>query len=328
MTRVFHTCFLFLSSISLLEVVTACASHQGGYENIDFDSVVAVNNKFRLENRSAPSPNTKFAINNVRVFDGSKLLAPSTVVISGGVIGTDSTGAEHIDGNNGVLLPGLMDTHCHPSNITNLQELTRWGITTAMVMACFSPEACRSLQNHTGLTDVLLGSAAAAAPNSSHGNLIAGMNLPETLLVTNSSDAAPWIDSQVAWRPDFIKLVAETPGLSQETLNALSAEAHKWNKRVVGHAAVLSAYEQAAIAQVDQIHHAPLDKHITAALVAKILKQKQACAPTLTMMKGTAQNRPSANNYTYAETAVRVLYKAGVPIIAGTDANYQPNGAM
>jgi hypothetical protein len=79
----------------------------------------------------------KLAINNVRVFDGYRLLDPATVVIDGGLIGVDPTGAENIDGAGGVLLPGLLDSHCHPENITHLKDLSRFGVTTGLIAAFF-----------------------------------------------------------------------------------------------------------------------------------------------------------------------------------------------
>ena len=48
----------------------------------------------------------KIALTNVRVFDGSGLVPGRTVVIEGGLIGADPAGAETINGDGGVLLPG------------------------------------------------------------------------------------------------------------------------------------------------------------------------------------------------------------------------------
>ncbi|KIW63491.1 hypothetical protein PV04_10323 [Phialophora macrospora] len=302
--------------------VHACLFHAEGSAPIDFASVAAANNKFREENSHNAKSHTKIAINNVRVFDGYKLLPPSTVVIDGDVIGHDPSGAEQtIDGNGGVMLPGLMDTHCHPSNITHLQELTRWGVSTAMVMACYFPEACHSLQNQTTLTDVVLGSVPASTPGSANGNLTQSVNPSPNVLVANESQAVPWVDSQVAWGADFIKLIADTPGLDQPTLDALVSESHRLQKRVVCHATSLSAYEQAVTAQVNQIYHAPLDKPINSTLIATILQQGQISAPTLTIMQAFAQLL--GTDYTVARETVTLLHAAGVPILAGTDANHQ-----
>ncbi len=81
-------------------------------------------------NYTAP-PDKKIAITNVKVFDGQRILPPTTVVIDGGKIGlvgmSDSSVDETIDGESGVLLPGLFDSHNHPESLDDLQRLTSYG---------------------------------------------------------------------------------------------------------------------------------------------------------------------------------------------------------
>lgn len=47
---------------------------------------------------------------------------------------------------------------------------------------------------------------------------------------------------QIAWGPEFIKLVAQSPGYSQETLDTLVRESHKHGKKVLCHAADLGSH--------------------------------------------------------------------------------------
>ena len=322
---------LILALLTLAETLLqgdfahACHFHSGSQFDFDPSTVAAENNKVRRTGDPASPAKTKIAIDNVRAFDGSKLLDVGTVVVDGNVIGTDPTGAQHVDGNGGVLLPGLIDSHCHPSNITHLEELSRFGVTTGLVMACYSAQLCASLQNHPGLVDIRLGSAPAAAPGSVHGNITAAVDKSGTLLVPNVTAVPQWIDQQVASHPDYIKLVAESPGLDQETLNALTLESHKRDKKVVCHAAAFDAIEQAVMAGVDHIHHAPLDKAIDACLAARIFFQNQISAPTLSIMQAIAKTLPQPSiSYSTARTSVEMLRNSGVPILAGTDANLQP----
>lgn len=93
-------------------------------------------------------------------------------------------------------MPGLIDNHAHPTKLSHLEDLARYGITTATNAACYSPVACRSLQNHTGLPSVILASAPAAAPGSAHGKITATVNA--TLLIQDNAQVAPWIAEQVA----------------------------------------------------------------------------------------------------------------------------------
>lgn len=68
--------------------------------------------KYIRPNNAAPftaatlSPQ-KSAIDNVRVFNRY------TIVIDGGLIGTDPIGAEHTDKGGRVLLLGFIESHCH-----------------------------------------------------------------------------------------------------------------------------------------------------------------------------------------------------------------------
>ncbi|KAI1259715.1 hypothetical protein F5Y18DRAFT_408573 [Xylariaceae sp. FL1019] len=203
-----------------------------------------------------------------------------------------------------------------------MQDLSRYGVTTTLSMACFAPQLCTSLLNHTGLVDVISGSLPAAAPNSTHGNLVTAVDGNSNRLIHNSSTAAQWLEDALAWGPAFVKIIAETPGLSQETINILTKNSHQKHKRVACHAADYTSYVQAATAGVDNVQHSPLDSPITLALAKGMACNRRAATPTLTIMKAISEKRPS--NYSAAEESVRRLKQAGVSILAGTDANLQP----
>jgi imidazolonepropionase-like amidohydrolase len=313
---------VLLGTVLLASPSSSCSLHDGSEGSLDFASIAAQNHQGRQERQSGQHVPKKIAIHNVRIFDGYKLRSPRTVVIDGAVFGTDSANAEHIDGSGLTLLPGLIDTHCHPSNLTHLQDLGRFGVTTGLLMACYSTDLCMSLKNHSGLPDILLSSAPASAPGSAHGKVTAMID--PTLLVSNASQVPSWIERQLASNPDYIKIVAEVPGMDQDTLSHLVRQSHHCGKSVVCHASQFTAYEQAVTARVDHIHHAPLDNAITPDLVRAILHQHQIVTPTLTMMRAIAANEPQTRNFQAAMDSVSMLHKAGVPILAGTDANLQP----
>ncbi|KAF2712877.1 hydrolase [Pleomassaria siparia CBS 279.74] len=312
--------YIFLSAVLLASRSISC---HNGEEILDYASVAAQNNQARSVHQGDRHTQRKVAIHNVRVFDGHKLQDPSTVIIEGAFIGRDDRDAEHIDGNGATLLPGLIDAHCHPSNLTHLQDLARFGVTTAFVMACYSSEMCKSLKNHSGLPDTLRSGDPASAPGSVHGTLTAMVD--PTLLISNQSQVPSWMTRQLASNPDYIKIIAETPGLDQQTLDLLVDQSHQGGKKVVCHASALAAYSQAIMANVDHIHHAPLDTAITSDMVQTILYQHQVVTPTLTMMRAIAENEPETRNFQAAIDSVSMLINAGIPILAGTDANTQPS---
>ena len=88
---------------------------------------------------SATAPNQKTAIINVRVFDGHEVGRDSTTVVIDGdriVSASNAEGAGTIvDAEGGVLIPGLIDSHCHVDTEAKLKALPTYGITTALDMS-------------------------------------------------------------------------------------------------------------------------------------------------------------------------------------------------
>ena len=106
----------------------------------------------------------KIALTNVRVFDGERLLEPTTVVIDGDRIGDDQAGARTWDGGGGVLLPGLIDCHIHLTDDATLSALACYGVTTGLDMGTWPPELVASLRGRPGVTDVRSSGTGATHP--------------------------------------------------------------------------------------------------------------------------------------------------------------------
>jgi imidazolonepropionase-like amidohydrolase len=111
------------------------------------------------------------------------------------------------------------------------------------------------------------------------------------------------------------------PGPDQATLNALVTAAHEHGKLTVAHAVSSVAFAMALESRADIITHAPLDN----AAVATMDTDDRVFIPTLSMMEGVVQQgqKPGAD-YGAARACVTALYRAGAPILAGTDANAAP----
>ncbi|MFJ1759234.1 amidohydrolase family protein [Amycolatopsis sp. NPDC088138] len=261
---------------------------------------------------------SRTALTNVRVFDGTGLTEPRTVVIDGGLIGDDPAGAETIDG--GVLLPGLIDAHIHLDSRENLEQLARHGVTTALDMAAFSPELLASLRNQPGLTDIRSAGLPAIGPGGVHARM---PGMPADAVVTDPGQAKDFVAARVAAGSDYLKIVLEAPGRGGPALpaaRALTEAAHEAGLLVVAHATSAGAYTMALDAGVDILTHAPLGAPITADDVARA----GVAAPTLVMMKGVSATAGRPQLYEGAKASVTALYRAGVPILAGTDANNEP----
>ena len=260
--------------------------------------------------------NSKIALTNVRVFDGERVGTPRTVVIDGGVIGVDATGAQEIDGKGGILLPGLIDAHIHITEEDNLHQLTRYGVTTGLDMATYSLEHLNSIRGKPGLTDILTAGISATSADSHHVKI---PNRPPGI-VPDAEAAEQFVLDRIADKADYIKILADIPGPSQATLNALVTAAHRHNKLTVAHAVTYAATSMAMEAKVDFLTHAPADKPLVDTDIQCMLKEKRMSIPTLTIMEIIAKRRPGAN-YEYIRSSVRDMHQAGVPVLAGTDAN-------
>jgi imidazolonepropionase-like amidohydrolase len=275
----------------------------------------------------------KIALTNVRVFDGRELRGPTTVVIEGGIVGSDSAGARITDAGGATLLPGLIDAHVHLLNEEHLQQLADFGVTTALDMGAWPPSMVDALRGRTGMADIRSAGLFATVPGSTHSHL---PGYPAREFVDGPAGAARFVTDRIAEGADYIKLIADIPGPDQETLDALVAASHEHGKLTVAHAVSTAAFDMALQAGADMITHAPLDRRLTECTAARVLAQKCASIPTLTMMKGIVDRSAAATasrpdgvvaagpSYEAARGSVAELHRAGVPILAGTDANAGP----
>lgn len=281
---------------------------------------------------------TTTTITNVRVFDGTNLLdGPFNVMFSEqGITAVTarpegSGGADTIlDGTGRTLLPGLIDAHVHLDSLDNLRAFTQWGVTTALDMGSQPRAFIDSLRSQHGVTDV----RSSGSPASGPGGIQTTKNgFASSTALTGPDQAERFIDDRIAEGSDYIKIIIETPGdpvaLTDETIAALVAAAHAKGFVTIAHAASTGAYRLGLDAHIDYLTHAPLDADATPDLLARVLAEEVAVIPTLTMMKGIADSvgMPSSGDgpgYRHAKATVQGMKNAGIPILAGTDANNAP----
>ncbi|MFC8228876.1 amidohydrolase family protein [Streptomyces sp. NPDC057287] len=263
----------------------------------------------------------KVALTNVRVFDGNELTTPRTVVIENGRIGVSAFGARRIDCKGAVLLPGLIDAHLHLQDVSTLQQLARFGVTTGLDMACFPPSVIDALRRRPGLTDIRSAGTPAVAPGSPQSRL---PTFPANGVVTGPEQALPFVRARIAEGSDYIKVIIDVPGLSPETVRALTSAAHSAGRLVMAHATTAATIEQALAADVDMVHHVPLDSPLSPAVAARYAAGGTVAVPTLTMMEGFAGLGVPGWDYAAAEGSVAALHRAGARILVGTDANHTP----
>lgn len=275
-------------------------------------------------------------LRHVRVFDGVSTGEPTSVLVVDDRIEAigpelESTGQQVMEGHGNVLLPGLIDAHVHLHEVGNLAQLAQAGVTTALDMACWPPELVADLRGRRGVTDIRSAGIPATAPGTTHSKM---PGRPASALVAEPGEAEAFVQARLDEGSDYIKLIADVPGPDQATLDALVAAAHRHDRLTVAHAATLEPFQMALSAGADIITHAPLNAVLDDATIQSMVARSTVSVPTLTMMEAVATKffgsaegdeagsaLPAGPGFANATRSVRLLHSAGVPILAGTDAN-------
>ena len=299
-------------------------------------------------------------IDNVTVFDGDNLEdSPRRIILEDGLISNSTLVAESddiVDGTGCTLLPGLIDAHVHLQRSKDIYDLAAYGITTAIDMACWPKsrlDSFRGMAKNETLPEIQSPGLLATASGSIHSKV---MPLPRQAMLNDPAQADAFVEERVGEGADFIKMIADIPGPSSETLKALVSAAHRHGKLVVAHAVTVKPWLMAVESGTDLLTHCPLDDILDDRTLSDMAARKQAVIPTLIMMEGMSktpglqallgllwspkilfgiisvqlQRRrllPSAKPRAYdnARRNVAEMIAAGIPILAGTDANSEPS---
>jgi imidazolonepropionase-like amidohydrolase len=280
------------------------------------------------------------AITNVRVFDGTQLGEPATVILQDGLISGRAApdGADLVDGAGGTLLPGFIDTHVHVSEQAHLEALAWWGVTTALDMGAPKFDATMALRELPGLPALKTAGRPASGPDSM---FIRKMGFPPSTAVSGPGDAARFIADRIAEQSEYIKIIVEDPRfpgakpLSAATIAALAAAARDAGLTTVAHVVSADTLRTAITAGVDIVTHTPLTRGLGREAGQLLAGRAVTLIPTLSMMQGVADSIggrltfrvlslvvPALRlNYGHAASAVAAFRAAGKRVLVGTDAN-------
>ncbi|QKX61006.1 uncharacterized protein TRUGW13939_08152 [Talaromyces rugulosus] len=318
--------YLFLTALLCLSANGCLPSYHAEHQSDTLRTETQLK-LLRARSESIPPtpPTSKIALTNVRVFDGWGINEPTTVVIDGDSISFDSHGVQNtIDGKGGVLLPGLIDSHIHLSTLASLQTLSSYGVTTAMNMGCSNYTLCAALRDQVGLTSFFTAGESAVAPNSTHAAVFGTRGF-----VSSPSDAPEFVANVFGNGSNYMKLIAEGNGFSQETHDALVKATHALGEVSMTHCQDFASYEVAIRSRTDGLQHVPFDIPISEEMTQRIKRQGQYVTPTLNIGKIVTENAsieaiisPGVSlTYEAGVASVQRLMRAGVTILAGTDAN-------
>jgi imidazolonepropionase-like amidohydrolase len=146
-------------------------------------------------------------------------------------------------------------------------------------------------------------------------------------LVGDPDEARAYVSQRVSEGVDYIKIIVDPPGFDEPTVRALVEAAHAQGLRTIAHAATRDAVLLAQAAGVDVLTHAPIDRQLEDGDVQRTRTSGQVVVPTLTMMKAIVERIGAVApvSYDVARSTVGRWYRAGVTILAGTDANQAPS---
>jgi imidazolonepropionase-like amidohydrolase len=212
------------------------------------------------------TPEQTIIFRNVTVFDGSRMIPRTNVIVRDGII--KSVGqrlavppsAQVIDGAGKTLLPGLFDAHTHLGLTFGeqfLRDALDFGITTELEM--WGSDASLALRKKlaTGaamdVADLRTAGTGVTVPQG-HPTQMGGPPFPT---LGPSDDVQVFVDARIAEGADYIKIIYDHafPTLTKQQLADIVAAAHRRNKLVVVHATTQSDARDAIAAGADGLAH-------------------------------------------------------------------------
>lgn len=220
------------------------------------------------------------------------------------------------------VVPGFINAHVHSSyDESNFQNWLKGGVTTVRDLSPTGPlkgSYTDEKNKYNGnINDCSVVSATyIISKTGGYGGLY----------IDSAADAEKMVKEQVDLGADIIKISVEDDCaarawklLSPEEVKALTAAAHKYNKKVSAHISHVRNLQPAIDAGIDDIAHMvvePLDSE----LIKKIIDKDIYWVPTMELWKGVSR----IHGVDYDKQALKNLtafYKAGGKIALGTDFN-------
>ncbi len=291
---------------------------------------------------------------------GADPVEDAAIVIAGGRfrevgprsrVKVERNGSVVLDLSDRVVLPGLMDAHCHFFHMyrnyyeENTVAFVARAIQNAGMWLAMGVTTVREIGTREnldlGLRDAIAAGLVRGPRIFAAGTALAAtgggpvLDAPRRFVfeVTGADEARRVVRKQLRAGVDFIKLFTTAgapsgrPEMTFEEIQAATEEAHKAGKHVAAHAMCTEGIKNCLRAGVDTIEHGNgLDEEA----VATMVKQGTFLVPTLSITYSMAyrgerwNTPPQVVEFARAElgalmAGVRMAREAGVKIAAGTD---------
>lgn len=300
-------------------------------------------------------------IRDVRVFDGERTTARADVLVDGDRIAEpDGRPADTVvDGSGKTLLPGLVDAHTHSVDGSLAQALAH-GVTTELDMFSLPSNLVRQRRlaaEHDDVADIRSAGMLATPPGGHPSQLLdAADPAARTAFgddrfesISEPGDARAFVEARLAQGVDYLKIVVDDgasagldlPALRTDVVAALVEGAHAAGLRTIGHAVTAREAAVALDAGIDGLAHVWSDAgadEATERLAERVAAHGVFVVSTLAWFEvldqqgGNVEVVRTAGNGDVTgvasagpAAAARALRRAGVPVLAGTDATpYAP----
>jgi len=252
--------------------------------------------------QSSPPPvDGSVLIQNVRLFDGERVIPKTSVLVTNGKVARIAptipapNGTPTIDGTGKTLLPGLIDSHTHTWG-SALRDASALGVTTVLDMFTEATSAV-GLRKLDGTpdgretADFRSASTLVTAPKG-HGTEY-GIAIPT---ITSPGEAQAFVDARIAEGADYIKIVYDdghTYGIKfatidKPTMKAVVDAAHARKRLAVVHIGDLAGARDAIDVGADGLVHLFVDSMPDAAFAKSVAAHKAFVIPTLSVLESIA----------------------------------------
>lgn len=260
-----------------------------------------------------PAAAAPILFENARVFDGTRDLGVTPVLIDGARIvhvGTPlpaaATGARRVDYRGKTLLPGLVSNHAHVGNtqglehgdrfytrdnvVRDLRQFQRYGITTVTSLGMNGADffAIRTAVNADPALGAQLYGAGGGigAPDGAPPADSMGLSHDPVARPHNAEEARAAVATQHADGVDLIKLWVDDMGgkrpmMTPEVYRAAIAEAHARGLKVAAHIHDLAQARELVEANIDILAHGIRDRAVDPMLARKMRDQGTWYIPTV-----------------------------------------------